>query len=741
MPHEGIILRRALFAVGLVSLAWMTAAPAARAQGLPLYTVSGDNQLRSVDPLTGRTLSTVTIALGGLKVEGATGLARHPETGELFVLLEVAGQRGSELAKIDPASGTAMRIGNTGEPFRGLAFDDEGRLYAFRAATASSRRALFRLDPGSAAATRADQSGAARSPAPEGFSVTAHWRGDFSLQATPDGSLFLLRPDAAPGRLSTLDHAATGLAFAGAAPACSPLPALFGAASADSGGPSFFYSIDGVSGAATLVGPVGFDHVTAMDFGPANTLYAAGEHPDNHQSVLLSVDLCSGLGNAVGSTGLQSGETIADLAYRKSDRTLFAYIEPGHELATVDLSTGALDRLGTVFSPSGSGDGIAARADGTLVHAAGSVLTLLNPANLTETTLAPLGFPDAESSLRVVALDFSSQGELLALLEVNGGSFLGTIDPLSGEVMSVVPTQVGLVALAAATIDPDLILSMSDAPDPVGVGVNVTYTLTVANAGPEAATGVILTDTLPGGTTFGSTATSQGTCSQSMGVVTCALGTINAQSTATVTIVAATPGTAGTITNTANVTLNEFDPNLANNSASAMTDVVDFQISVMPASVTVTRGNTAVYTVTLTPVGGRFDFVITLDCEMEPTATTCIFSPSGATPGGGAINATLSLRTTAPSTAANQTTSLSPIYAVWLLAPLGLLAIVAGRRKRTIVLLAVLFLMLSLQAGCGGGSSEMPMTNPGTPLGTHTFTVRGIVGTLQHSTTVMVVVQ
>jgi uncharacterized repeat protein (TIGR01451 family) len=69
-------------------------------------------------------------------------------------------------------------------------------------------------------------------------------------------------------------------------------------------------------------------------------------------------------------------------------------------------------------------------------------------------------------------------------------------------------------------------------------GGTFTYQITVKNTGSVAATIVVLTDTLPSVLNFKSATTSQGTYSNSSGVVTFTVGTINAGSTVTASVTA-----------------------------------------------------------------------------------------------------------------------------------------------------------------------------------------------------------
>jgi uncharacterized repeat protein (TIGR01451 family) len=180
------------------------------------------------------------------------------------------------------------------------------------------------------------------------------------------------------------------------------------------------------------------------------------------------------------------------------------------------------------------------------------------------------------------------------------------------------------------TVQPaDVSVTKSDSPDPVRVGVPLNYTLTVGNTGPNVATGVVLTDTLPPGVTFQSSNPGVPICSHASGSVTCDLGNLPALANTSVAIVVI-PTTAEEITNMAEVRANEPDPDLADNTATATTQVnpaADLEVSKGDDPDPVIAGENLTYTLIVTNHGpSRATGVVLTDTL--PAGVTLVSAPS-----------------------------------------------------------------------------------------------------------------
>jgi len=113
------------------------------------------------------------------------------------------------------------------------------------------------------------------------------------------------------------------------------------------------------------------------------------------------------------------------------------------------------------------------------------------------------------------------------------------------------------------------------------LGSNVTFTVTVTNTGAGTATSVVVTDLLPAGLSFVSSAPSQGAYVSGTGVWT--VGTLAGGGSATLSIVAKVVG-GSAMTNTASLTsFDQTDPNPSNNAASASVSAVTGQPADIPA--------------------------------------------------------------------------------------------------------------------------------------------------------------
>jgi len=181
--------------------------------------------------------------------------------------------------------------------------------------------------------------------------------------------------------------------------------------------------------------------------------------------------------------------------------------------------------------------------------------------------------------------------DLNTLIPTNSGWILlgasGIND--SGEIVGFgVITNNGLVQQAHAfalipVTNADLSLSASAAPEPVGVGSNLVYSLTITNAGPDAATGVVVSNQIPADVTFVS---ATGGATPSGGVLLLNLGSL-AEGATNLVQIAVQPTVAGQLTNLFQVFANEFDPMLMNNSATVVSAVTNAPAGV-PFAVTIT---------------------------------------------------------------------------------------------------------------------------------------------------------
>jgi hypothetical protein len=178
----------------------------------------------------------------------------------------------------------------------------------------------------------------------------------------------------------------------------------------------------------------------------------------------------------------------------------------------------------------------------------------------------------------------------------------------------------------------------------------------------------------------------------------------------------------------------------------------DFALTAAQKTLSVTAGQSATMSLTLTPLYG-FVGEVSLACVGAPLLSTCTVEPAKvALNGTGEVTTTLTVQTTAASLAPprhrvqrwpallngiGRVSALSMALAVWILAALSL------RRRRSIPFAAAV-LSAFLWASCGGGAVAPPPpapSQPGTPIGTYTLTVEASFGARAHSETITLTVR
>ncbi len=284
----------------------------------------------------------------------------------------------------------------------------------------------------------------------------------------------------------------------------------------------------------------------------------------------------------------------------------------------------------------------------------------------------------------------------------------------------------------------------------VNAGNQATFNYTITNKGDTVA-GVAFVDNLANSgvvANFVSATAAGGSCppSPTNNTIICNIGVLNGGATTTVTIVL-TPTTSGTLGNSGTVIVagSTFTA-----SATASLAVNSYTLSVAPATETVTAGNPATFTPTLTPQGnsGTFSASISFGCPSGlPNGVSCTFSTTPVTlENQSPSSVTLTIDTTARTTTTAGVRHLRLPYAVWL--PIGGLAIFGAglggalSRKRRLLggLLVLLVLaLIAMQPACSHSSSAT--LSSGTPAGTYAITISATSGTFNQTQLIQLVVQ
>ena len=188
------------------------------------------------------------------------------------------------------------------------------------------------------------------------------------------------------------------------------------------------------------------------------------------------------------------------------------------------------------------------------------------------------------------------------------------------------PAAESTTITAAVETAADLSISLAEGPSPALAGENLTYTMTVSNLGPQGASNVRASLPLAPGLTFVSASSAVGTVSLVGGQPVASLGNLAAGGQDVVTIVVLATA-AGSVTETATVTSDSLDPDLANDTSTPVTTVIapasDLEVQITADTAVAATGMPFHYTVTVTNNGPSGATAVVLS-DTLPTGVTLV---------------------------------------------------------------------------------------------------------------------
>jgi hypothetical protein len=180
-------------------------------------------------------------------------------------------------------------------------------------------------------------------------------------------------------------------------------------------------------------------------------------------------------------------------------------------------------------------------------------------------------------------------------------------------------------------------------------------------------------------------------------------------------------------------------------------NAANFTIAASPTSQTITDGQTATFTLTVTPQGS-FTTPVSFSCSNLPALANCAFSQSQVTLSGSSVTTTLTITTVGRTATVPPTSPIMPgnppNYILGMFAELLVLASILfmyGHRKRSMrlgraaALACLLLLVIGSMAACAGAGK--PFTPTGTSQVQVTASSVTSTGSTTHSTTLTLAVQ
>jgi uncharacterized repeat protein (TIGR01451 family)/fimbrial isopeptide formation D2 family protein len=227
------------------------------------------------------------------------------------------------------------------------------------------------------------------------------------------------------------------------------------------------------------------------------------------------------------------------------------------------------------------------------------------PAGLAYKSSSPAGCSEEAAGVVTCAAGNLEPGQTAAFqIEVQlAASLTGTIaNTVTAESPTPDPEPGNNKATSEVAVSPEADLGLEKtALATVITGEELTWTLTAKNNGPSDAKGVTVVDPLPAGTSYLKSTSSQGSCAEVAGTLTCKLGPLAVGASAKITVTAKVSAAPGPLTNTATVEGKQTDPHPENNEASVTTTVLKPpSIAKASDSPEATIGHRITYTLTVT---------------------------------------------------------------------------------------------------------------------------------------------